>query len=79
MNEVGAGAFVAPIVLVVFFVVFILLVILVLRAIIAGGVREGIRSARKDEDPLVILQRRYARGEIDEVEYERRRRELIGR
>lgn len=70
---------VGPFVGTILFVAFMLLGILVLRAIIAGGVRDGIRDANRDEDPLVILQRRYARGEIDEAEYERRRAELTGR
>ena len=61
-----------------FYVVAIVLGALVLRWIIAGGVERGIRGARQEEDPLVILQRRYARGEIDEAEYERRR-QILGR
>jgi len=34
------------------------------------------RGARKSESPMDILQRRYARGEIDEEEFIRRRDEL---
>ena len=51
-------------------------VLLFLRAIIASGVHEGIRRARKEEDPIVVLKGRYARGEIDEAEYEHRREVL---
>ncbi len=54
-------------------------VLLLLRAVIAGGVRGGLRDAMKDEDPVVVLQRRYARGEIDEAEYVHRREVLTGR
>ena len=35
-------------------------------------------SATKPEDPLEVLRLRYARGEIDEEEFERRRRTLTG-
>ena len=58
------------------------LLLLVLRAVIAGGVREGMQDAmhgaHRDDDPLTILQRRFARGEIDQAEYDERRRILTG-
>lgn len=41
----------------------------------AGG---GHQTGPKPEDPLEVLRLRYARGEIDEEEYERRRRTLTG-
>lgn len=34
------------------------------------------KSFMENESPLEILKKRYARGEIDEEEYERRRKEL---
>jgi putative membrane protein len=37
----------------------------------------GASLADTREDPLVILQRRYARGEIDEETYRRMRREIV--
>lgn len=36
----------------------------------------GVMTGDAHEDPLAILQRRYARGEIDEETYRRMRREL---
>ncbi len=42
------------------------------------GRREPSRSARRDETPLAILERRYAAGEIDDAEYGRRRTVLFG-
>jgi len=35
-------------------------------------------AAPASEDPLEVLRHRYARGEIDEEEYERRRKTLSG-
>jgi putative membrane protein len=42
-----------------------------------GGAAGWDRSGAAD-DPLEILRQRYARGEIDDEEYERRRRTLTG-
>lgn len=56
---------------------FWLLIIVVLIAVakMAMGTGTG-SSAPRDESPLDILKKRYARGEIDEEEFEKRRREL---
>ncbi len=44
-----------------------------------GVDRRGAGSpANSPDDPLLILQRRYARGEIDREEYERVRSDLSG-
>jgi uncharacterized membrane protein len=58
----------------------ILLVLLVVGVVLflrwnAGG---GIAPGGTRENPLTILQRRYATGEIDEETYHRMRRELVG-
>lgn len=50
---------------------FGLAVLVLLVSVVARGA--GSSSARRDEDsPEAILKRRYARGELDEQEYERR-------
>jgi putative membrane protein len=41
----------------------------------AGG---GAAATGAPEDPMDVLRRRYASGEIDDEEYERRRRALSG-
>jgi len=54
-------------------------------ALIILGIRWLIRQERpaptgaaRGDDPLEILRRRYANGEIDDEEYDRRRRTLAG-
>ncbi len=59
-------------------IVWILLIVLlvwVIRAA-AGGGSSGSSPPPPSETPLDILKKRYARGEIDDEEFERRRREL---
>ncbi|MEW5967445.1 MAG: SHOCT domain-containing protein [Pseudomonadota bacterium] len=48
----------------------ILLIALVLRLLLGG------RDARSGQTPLDILKSRYARGEIDEEEFQRKKQEL---
>ncbi len=77
----------------VLWVVFAVLVILALAGAVRwlfgqGGGRPGAGPGGtgpgaepppvRPDDPLEILRQRYARGEIDEEEYERRRRTLTG-
>ena len=48
--------------------------------LLVSGAINGIRGARPNDDglqdPLEILNQRYARGEIDKIEYEDKRRSL---
>lgn len=56
---------------------WILLIVLIVWAVKAAtGTGTGSNNSDSYESPLEILKKRYARGEIDEAEYERRRKEL---
>lgn len=77
-----------------FVLIWIAIVALVIAALVLAvrwlwRADQGSRSARsgpgspavpggRPDDPLEILRARYARGEIDDEEYERRRRTLGG-
>jgi putative membrane protein len=41
------------------------------------GSKGGMTFGKREETPLEILKRRYARGEIDKDEYDRTRQELM--
>ena len=51
----------------------ILLIALVLRLLLGGR-----DNARSEQTPLDILKSRYARGEIDQEEFQRKKQELGG-
>lgn len=55
------------------FWILLIVIIVVLVKVIAGS---GSSSAQPDKSPMEILKARYARGEIDEEEFNRRRHEL---
>lgn len=56
----------------IFWILLIVLVVWVLKT--ATGA--GTNNSHEKESPLDILKKRYASGEIDESEYQRRRKEL---
>jgi len=57
--------------------VFWIVIIAVLVWVIKMASDKGSSSQNSSDDsPLEILKKRYARGEIDEQEYERKRKEL---
>lgn len=53
-------------------ILLIVAIVLVAKALVSGN-RDGGRSAKS---ALEVLQERFARGEIDEEEYERKRKVL---
>ena len=57
----------------IFWILLIVIVVWIVKEISGTGANNKSSS---DETPLQILKKRYARGEIDEEEYERRKKEL---
>ncbi len=60
--------------MVAFWTAIVVGIVLLVRALV--GVPITQTSARDVEEPLTVLRRRYAAGEIDEATYERMKREL---
>jgi putative membrane protein len=64
------GMFFGPLVMIGFFIICIAMLVFVMR----GGTAQRAGAG----SPIDILKERYARGEINETEYEERRRVLEG-
>lgn len=58
-----------------FWILLIVIVVWAVKAMAGGG---SGNPPSHEESPMEILKKRYARGEIDEEEFERRRKELEG-
>ncbi len=56
-------------------VVFLVLIILVVTALVKW-LSDRNPGSGSEETPLQVLKKRYARGEIDEKEFERKKRDL---
>lgn len=56
-----------------FWIVILLILIGLVRVVGGFGSSEG----RRDKTPLEILEERYARGEIEQEEFERRKRDIL--
>jgi putative membrane protein len=56
-----------------FWIVLIVVFVMLIKSITGGS---SSTDASHHETPLDILKKRYAKGEIDEEEFERRRKEL---
>ena len=57
----------------VFWILLVVIIIVLVKVISPGS---GSSPTTPDKSPMEILEARYARGEIDEEEFHRRRREL---
>jgi len=56
-----------------FWILLIVIIVVLVKVIVPGS---GSLPTMPDKSPMEILKARYARGEIDEEEFERRRCEL---
>ena len=75
----GLVAFLFSLVWIAIVVGFLALIVLAIRWLLRADQRGRLQPpAARSDDPMEILRQRYARGEIDEEEYERRRRTLGG-
>jgi putative membrane protein len=57
----------------IFWVVVFIVVVLLIKILISSNNRQIFNSS---QSPIEILKKRYANGEIDNEEYERRKKEL---
>ena len=60
----------------IFWILVVVALIVVIKAIAGGGGSGSNSRSPQSDSPMEILKKRYARGEIDEQEFERRRKEL---
>ena len=60
----------------IFWIILIIVILYIVKDVVSKGSSSSTGSSSADNDPIEILKRRYAKGEIDEAEYERRKREL---
>jgi putative membrane protein len=56
-----------------FWIALIVIAVILIKAVAGTG---SVSSSGRQDSPLEILKARYARGEIDDKEFEHRRREL---
>jgi len=73
------GGFLGPVYMIVIFAVVIALVVLLVRWLgDAPGRHDGHRGTTHRQTPLDILEERFARGEVEAEEFEKRRKLLGG-
>jgi putative membrane protein len=62
----------------IFWLLIIFVIILLVKASSGNSASNEKRANEQRETPLDILEKRYARGEIDEEEFQRRKKQLSG-
>lgn len=70
------GMFMGPLMMILFVAVVVVLVVLAIRWLGSSGHDAAQHTSPPAKAPLDILKERFARGEIDQKEYEERRRVL---
>jgi len=78
MGPGGWGWIMGPLMMIAFLAVAVAVVVLIVRWLggHAGGAHQPPTAGRTGETPLDILEKRFARGEIDKEEFEERRKLL---
>ncbi|MFQ5644743.1 MAG: SHOCT domain-containing protein [Thiogranum sp.] len=69
MGDSSGMAFAGGLFMWVFWILLVIIIVAVVKVLAGSNTPPG-------EKPMELLRKRYARGEIDEQEFERRRREL---
>lgn len=59
----------------IFWLILIVVIVVVVKAMTGNDTQ---RDKSQEESPLSILEKRYARGEIDRDEYQQKKRDLEG-
>lgn len=75
MMDGSGGMFFGGAFMWIFWLLVIVAIIAVAKAMMGSNTQ---RDDREKDGPLSILERRYARGEIDREEYQEKKRELEG-
>ena len=61
--------------MIIFWIIVVIVIIFLVRWLTGQG-RTGVGLSEKEESALDILKKKYARGEIDKEEFERKKRDL---
>lgn len=72
-NSFFSGGFFAGGFMWFFWLLFVVLIFVIIRALTGNDEK---RTERGNESPLTILKNRYAKGEINEIEYDKLRKNL---
>ena len=63
--------------MIIFWIIVIIGIVFLVKWLVGQG-RTDRQASGKEESPLDILKKRYARGEIDKEEFEQKKKDLTG-